>query len=652
MQLSKKWKNSTNSLRIPPAECVLLGPVLLFAHCVFLYNDIWNTIDNSNILIYAVTHGQPGRFYELSVELAQTTYSANYNLPVYVVFAIWQAPFYFLASVLKRNYLDWPLAVLWSKTLVVLASAVVAALIYRIVADLSKNREKARFAVFLYYSSALTFYPIFICAQLDVFSVAFMLGGLYFFMRGEDRKVWLCFVLAAPFKMFSLLLALPLLLFRDKNLVRVTAKWVSMMALIFVEKLLFKGSLAYGYALSKQAEDGMQLIMNTEMRLGMPVIVFLLCYLLLLVMAYIVENPGEKQVLYAAFFLWGTFVGASSIRTYWIFLMIPFAVLCICMMDRYMKANVLVETIGSVCILLHFIATKTAIFSSRNLVSRLLLPAILEVPENEFRKYGSVAGMFTKRGWDVYAPVFSTVFIASVVAMLILTYPSLKKESDGKDPGQNSDKGAGQNSGTRKDAGQAAAASNPEYDRFVIFMRPVILCALTALVIRGYTAASAPVALDTTAGKTVVCETDLFSHKEAHVLTQEIEFEEERGISEITLRFMNGVVFRTNMAMLHVELWDETEQKCIAEAVEGGGNIPDDEPVMFEMKAAKASPGSKAAKVSPGSKYSIRLYGDRGTDWHKDETRLYPVLVTDAAEVPCATIDGEAQPGCLYMEVR
>ena len=126
MQLSKKWKNSTNSLRIPPAECVLLGLVLLFAHCVFLYNDIWNTIDNSNILIYAVTHGQPGRFYELSVELAQTTYSANYNLPVYVVFAIWQAPFYFLASVLKRNYLDWPLAVLWSKTLVVLASAVVA----------------------------------------------------------------------------------------------------------------------------------------------------------------------------------------------------------------------------------------------------------------------------------------------------------------------------------------------------------------------------------------------------------------------------------------------------------------------------------------------------------------------------------------------
>ena len=107
--------------------------VLIAAYFIFLYQDLTNTVDNANILLDATRKGKILQFYELSVECSQTNFASNYNFIIYVIFALWQAPAYFIVHILGNNYLECPWAMLWSKTLIVVLSVVVAYYIYKIV---------------------------------------------------------------------------------------------------------------------------------------------------------------------------------------------------------------------------------------------------------------------------------------------------------------------------------------------------------------------------------------------------------------------------------------------------------------------------------------------------------------------------------------
>lgn len=126
--------------------CSLL--ILMFAFGIFMYIDITNTADNANILIRAISWGRIKDFYDLTVKYSQTNFAANYNFPTYVLFAIWQLPVFFIAHKLNINYLESPVCMLWSKTLVLLFTLFSAWLIYKIVIECGENKRKGQLAAF------------------------------------------------------------------------------------------------------------------------------------------------------------------------------------------------------------------------------------------------------------------------------------------------------------------------------------------------------------------------------------------------------------------------------------------------------------------------------------------------------------------------
>ena len=89
-------------------QVVILAAVLFFGAVIFTYADISNTVDNANILLYAVRHGRILEFYELSVERSVTNFAANYSFLIYIFFAVWQAPALLATHHLGKDYLTCP----------------------------------------------------------------------------------------------------------------------------------------------------------------------------------------------------------------------------------------------------------------------------------------------------------------------------------------------------------------------------------------------------------------------------------------------------------------------------------------------------------------------------------------------------------------
>lgn len=270
------------------------------------------------------------------------------------------------------------------------------------------------------------FYPVFICSQLDVISMSFMLAGIYYYLKNQNKKFWLCFFIAIPCKMFTILLALPLILFRQKNIWKAALLWVSMMGLLLFEKLLFRNSPVYQYALAAQSRDAIQSLLGSNIWLGRSITIFLVCYLGLVLYAYLCKKVTTETILYTGFVLWGSFVAFTSINTYWVFLLAPFTILCICCNSRFLKADILVETIGYFCYFVGIVCSGTYVLKDDKLVHRLILAKW--IPAAEHLKYGNLVNFFTSHDWNQYAALFSSIFAASVLALLVLTFPGIQKK--------------------------------------------------------------------------------------------------------------------------------------------------------------------------------------------------------------------------------
>ena len=596
-------------------QAVALATVLFFGAVVFMYADISNTVDNANILLYAVRHGRILEFYELSVERSVTNFAANYNFLIYVFFAIWQAPALLAARHLGKNYLTCPWTLMWSKLLLILFSVATAFLIYKIVLFCTQDKQRSALSVFLYYSSMTLFLPVFICAQIDVISMTFMLGGLYCYLRGRMKGFWLCFLIGAPCKMFALMMALPLVLAKEKNLIRASLLWFSMTGLIVLEKIMFRASPVYHYALQAQSKDAIAGMLGANIELGRMITVFIVLYMALLLYAYLLEDSDPKTTIYMCFFLWGTFVTFSSINYYWILLPAPFMMMCICTNDRLIRASVLVEMIGSLCYALYHASGRGLIFTYEHMVDLLFLPATGIIPPENRMKYGNLSTLFHRTGLSRYRALYSSVYVAAILALLVLTCPRLQK---GKKKG--------------------------EPEKWVLALRPAALAFFSALIVYAYTATSGVPAYDTRDNDSAAGTVNLISAEEENYVTQNLTFEDDRKLDELILKFHNNDSDRSNMAMLYVEIQEIDTGRNVFDTVIGCSAISSEENIHIPLHHAQ---------VSKGKEYQIILHGKPGNEWYHHSSKLYPYFTSKTEEdLPPAKINKEDSDGNLYMRIR
>lgn len=409
-------------------EWCLLFLLFLISFLVFFYTDYSDTLDNSVMLVKAIWHGQFENYYEYAARNAHpaTVYSANYNVFLYGIFALWNFPVILLHRLNGLNYMDSVWALLWCKLLIVLALIFTTVLLRKLVQLCSSDPQNQHMASLLFLGCACTWIPTMVAGQYDILSLLAILLGLYFYIQKNDLWFYVFFAIAFPLKTFAIFVYIPLILLREKRIWGIILKLFPLFSISLAVSLPFRGNSWYELCIQTQSRDALNLLLDASVTIGgMQFNIFAAAYITLCVFCYI-SDWSEETNSYLP--IWCSFAALASIllftnfRSYWIILIIPFAVLTVFFHSKLTRTNMLLLSIGGTCGGLHILMNHW-IYSARALTTKLVLRLMDIVPVAENLKYGSIQKFFDHYDLTRFNAALRTAFIAAFVLLLILNFP-------------------------------------------------------------------------------------------------------------------------------------------------------------------------------------------------------------------------------------
>lgn len=391
---------------------ITLG-VLALASFVFLYADMIDMVSNSNLLLKSVFEGKFLEYYTYTLEHSTSAFAANYDFPLYLIFAIWNLPFALIFHFESNGFVF-----LWFKLLVVVCIVACSCLMYRIYRLFDEEDRFTRGTfLLLMATSPLVFLGEFVAGQYDCISMILILAGLYEYLKGRDIKSLILFCLAVPIKTFAVFLFIPLLVYKEKNVLKILLKTACVFIIPFFCKLLFRGDPAYSILLGAQNRDATKLLMEASINIfNIEVHVFLLLFLLFCFICYFRKFDKSKVLLISAA-IYTSFILFIPIRSYWVFLAEPFLILLITTRPKLFKVNFLVHAVGVITGSIFFLYFH-GIYNSNWMTRSLGLIQITKLPS--VVKYGNFSNFINVHGWAVYMPLLRTIFIGSCVLLLAI----------------------------------------------------------------------------------------------------------------------------------------------------------------------------------------------------------------------------------------
>lgn len=563
-------------------EWSLLALVLIVSFFIFLYVDYTNTIDNSVLFDKALFSGNFFNFYDYTIEHAGTTYAANYEFMAYIPFAIWNLPLAILNMATGFDYNHSTIALLWSKGFIVILAAVSIIVFYKILRKLNVEKEKSVLACFTLVTSVLFFWPVFMIVQIDIASVFLMLLGFYYYISNNNKMFILFFALSIPFKMFGLFLFIPLLLLKEKRVLHIILNVIVVCIPELICKILFRSSAAYNFALSSQSDAGTTSLLNYSSILGMHKIsLFIAAFFGLCIFCYLYKPKDKTSDInkllpsYIATLLWGIIMVFVDIRGYWLVYIAPFLMISIFTSKKFLKVSLIVETISSISYVLWNFSGSGNIAKESNFLWRLLLYKFVKQPATDVLKYKSMHGLLVNYGIDKYKYLFFTVFICSMIALMVLVCPYLFTK----------------------------IKENGLIERSVILIRPLILIVFVGLYIFAYTAVGNPTIIsfiDKDTNQSSKC--DLLNNNS---VSQNIEFDKNYSLSQLTVVFDNSDNYRNNFSSVSIKIKDTSNNKVIYSERVGCSMINSKEKTKIKLNKVK---------VNSKDEYQIEFSGVNGVN--------------------------------------
>ncbi len=131
-------------------------------------------------------------------------------------------------------------------------------LVYKTANELGMGSGKAKICAYAYLTMPIGFYSQFILWQVaDVFTVAFVLLGFYFWLKGKDLLFVLFFGMTGMFNSLAMLIFVPLLLLKEKNIWRIIGSLFVSILPVLIKAIVYlinnqaetyaKGFLGTGY---------------------------------------------------------------------------------------------------------------------------------------------------------------------------------------------------------------------------------------------------------------------------------------------------------------------------------------------------------------------------------------------------------------------
>lgn len=404
----------------------LLAAMCAVAFVTFLYGDVRATFEHSFNFMDALLAGRPQDFYQIAIENSTFGHPAVYDIPIYLIFGLWNLPSYIAYRVADYDYLNSLPSQLWLKAMMVVFSLMAAKLVFAIAKELGLTAARAKWAAF-YFLSAVTFVvPVLVIVQYDIISVAFMLAGVLAYMRGRTRSFLLWFLAANTLKLFSVFVFIPLVLLREKRLPRAAAQLgLGLLGLVLC-RLLYHGNVAYEISTGGFTSGMMQRLVDAGFtwRPGLNVPLFAGFMVCLVIFSYAKRITSDRELKAFAVYLplatYLVFCALVPLNPYWIVLVAPFAVLIIFANPRFLTLNSLLEVgIGSAIVLTYTMVGYS--MYNAGMFQQLAFGRL--VPPASPQRFGTPAEILAALGVDKLSPFLIGFFVAATVAVLVLNFP-------------------------------------------------------------------------------------------------------------------------------------------------------------------------------------------------------------------------------------
>lgn len=294
-----------------------------FCFLFYQHGDIFHTAGS------AVTYlnGHILDFYDWNA--ANFDYDA-YMPTTYIIFAIWDIPLRVLGLLTHPTMAPSTFCKGWYKLGTTLFFVAATYVLYKIVREKGGSKRTAIFAAFLFVANPIAIYSQFCFGQYDIFTTFFMLLGFYYYLRDDTKRFVLAFAVAITCKYFALLLFVPLILLKEKEVKSILTQIFGGISLFILELLVYLPS--DGFREGVFGFNATNYVFDTVLGIavGREIKIVVVLWLVLCAVAYLNNCDKERRFQWSLFYidvaLFLSF-GLTFFHPQWVLMAIPFLTL-------------------------------------------------------------------------------------------------------------------------------------------------------------------------------------------------------------------------------------------------------------------------------------------------------------------------------------
>lgn len=335
--------------------------VTLLLFYSYIYVDILEVTRLSFHYLDNLFSGMGRHFYTEQIMLNSFSYvkyvEPTYEFPIYIIFAIWNLPLYLLEKFAGIDVLNNFICLMWVKTMIVLFIAIFIHSLVKLCKTLDLAENDIIFTILLFFTSNFFVSSIVEISEYDIISLCFVLYGIEAYIRRDHKMFLMMFACAIPLKFFAILIFLPLLLLKEKNIWKILGNIVIVMLPIMVFRLIIPcsgqpsginltdmlqgtnvGNLALLYAIEYFIEMVVGEVYFSVVGLG-----------ILMAMCYFIEIDKNEDIkrysIYICMLSYAILFVTCYTHPYWIMILVPFLHIVAVQNKEYLHVNLILEMV-------------------------------------------------------------------------------------------------------------------------------------------------------------------------------------------------------------------------------------------------------------------------------------------------------------------
>lgn len=406
-------------------DWMFIGIFSIISFLTFGYTDIYVTARNSCELINCILQGRIQEFY-----LTESVYT----LPTYIVYAIWNIPFYAFEKIVGTGILEdniyYVIFNLWNKILPYLFTLLFVEVTVKFTEDMELSTEKRKWIKYLMLSSPILIFSQLLFGQYDTFWLVFLMMAMRELLKNNKDKFALWVGVAASFKVLPIIIAIPLLLIVEKRITKLLRYGIEMCilpGLFEIIKMLAPKSELTSSFMGSQIKG----LFSTgfEHKYG-TLSIFLMFYVLICIFLYTVnwkemsKEKKYKMVLYVSVSIFSVMFALMEWHPQWFLMFVPFVVI-----SMLVNENVTTQIYIDIVTIILLVIMSVIIGSNSDVNETMIQQGVLSLLKGNVTE-NRLYGIYTLHG-KMNVAMYHSCLSAVVLSQIVIHFPKrlyLKKE--------------------------------------------------------------------------------------------------------------------------------------------------------------------------------------------------------------------------------